>query len=455
MERLVISIVICSIVMSAISFLFIGLSHILREMWSAKHRFWLWLFILIGFLTPFKPSFGTPLYEIVTNATASATTQDTIHNAVPPQVITNNTVTPEPSTKIRIVTVFLAIWILGMMLLTAWYAYRHYQFRKYAKRFAKPCDKETYTIALDAASDMEIKNLKVITLPGIATPMMTGFRYPTIILPESTYGVAELRLIIRHELTHFKRFDLVSKWLCLICRIVHWFNPFMKIITSHIDQVCELACDEAVILGENLDNRKLYCQSILSTVMAQSKLKSTCQPVIASDFGNAKHELKHRLAMIVSTKNKRSLGAVCVAVAIAVFFSGTVIAVTDVTNNSDITSISMPDKQQPSEDESIFTSTTTTTSSAEYEYEGYYTTSTVRTTKHGYEDHSTTTSLSSNGPTTTVTWPVITTDAPYVTSAPVTMPTETNTTRSGTTNDITNVSGTVETTTTTATVYTP
>lgn len=453
MERLVISIVICSVVMSAISFLFIGLSHLLREMWSAKHRFWLWLFILIGFLTPFKPSFGTPLYEIVTNATASASTQDTIHNTVPPQVIADNTVTPEPSAQIRIVTVLLAIWISGMLLLTFWYAYKHYQFRKYTKRFAKPCDEETYTIALAVASDMGIKKLKVITLPDIATPMMTGFRYPTIILPESTYSKAEIRLIIKHELTHFKRFDLISKCLCLICRIVHWFNPFMKIITSHIDQVCELACDEAVILGENLDNRKLYCQSILSTVMAQSKTKSVLQPVIASDFGNAKHELKHRLAMIVSTKNKRSLGAVCVAVAIAVFFSGTVIAVTDVTNNSDITSISMPDKQQPSEDESIFTSTTTTTGSVEHE--GFYTTSTVRTTKHGYEDHSTTTSLSSNGPTTTVTWPVITADAPYVTSAPVTMPTETNTTRSGTTNDITNVSGMVETTTTTATVYTP
>ena len=447
MERLVISIVICSIVMSAISFLFIGLSYLLREMWSAKHRFWLWIFILIGFLTPFKPSFGTPLYEIVTNVAASSATQDAINNAVPPQITAGTTVTPEPSAQIRIVTVFLAIWILGMMMLTVRYAYKHYQFRKYAKRFAKPCDKETYTIALDAASDMGIKNLKVITLPGIATPMMTGFRYPTIILPESTYGVAEMRLIIKHELTHFKRFDLVSKCLCLICRIVHWFNPFMKIITSHIDQICELACDEAVVSGENSDNRKLYCQSILSTVMAQSKLKSALQPVIASDFGNSKHELKHRLAMIVSTKNKRSLGAVCVAVAIAVFFSGTVIAVTDVTNNSDITSISMPDKQQPSEDESIFTSTTTTTGSVEHEYEGYYTTSTVRTTS----------TSGTNTQTTTATWTAITTvttAAPYTTSAPDTTPTVINQNRSNTT-AASNASSPAETTTTTATVYAP
>ncbi len=447
MERLVISIGICSIVMSAISFLFIGLSYLLRETWSAKHRFWLWLFILIGFLTPFKPSFGTPLYEIVTNAATSATTQETIHNAVPPQITADNTVTPEPSAQIRIVTLFLAIWILGMMMLTVRYAYKHYQFRKYAKRFAKPCDKETYTIALAAASDMGTKNFKVITLPGIATPMMTGFRYPTIILPESTYGVAELRLIIRHELTHFKRFDLVSKCLCLICRIVHWFNPFMKIITSHIDQVCELACDEAVILGENLDNRKLYCQSILSTVMAQSKTKSTCQPVIASDFGNAKHELKHRLSMIVSTRNRKSLGAVCIAVIIAVFFSGTVIAVTDVTSNSDISLASTSDEQPYSEDESIFTSTTTTTGSVEHEYEGYYTTSTVRTTS----------TSGTNTQTTTATWTAITTVttvAPYTTSAPDTIPTVINQNHSNTT-AASNTSSPAETTTTTATVYTP
>lgn len=446
MERLVISIVICSVVMSAISFLFIGLSHLLREMWSAKHRFWLWLFILIGFLTPFKPSFGTPLYEIVTNATASASTQDTIHNTVPPQVIADNTVTPEPSAQIRIVTVLLAIWISGMLLLTFWYAYKHYQFRKYTKRFAKPCDEETYTIALAVASDMGIKKLKVITLPDIATPMMTGFRYPTIILPESTYSKAEIRLIIKHELTHFKRFDLISKCLCLICRIVHWFNPFMKIITSHIDQVCELACDEAVVLGENRENRKLYCQSILSTVMAQSKTKSALQPVIASDFGNAKHELKHRLAMIVSTKNKRSLGAVCVAVAIAVFFSGTVIAVTDVTSNSDISSISTPDNQPYSEDESIFASTTTTTGSVEHEYEGYYTTSTVRTTS----------TSGINAHPTTATWTAITTvtTTSYTTSAPDTTPTVINQNHSNTT-ATSNAYSPAETTTTTATVYTP
>jgi len=448
MERLVISIGICSIAMSVISFLFIGLSYILRETWSAKHRFWLWLFILIGFLTPFKPSFGIPLYEIATN-TASATTQETIHDSVPPQFIADNTATAGFSKQINVVTVFLVVWIFGIVVLTVWYAYKHYQFKKYTERFAEPCDTETYTIALAAANGMGIKQLNIITLPGIATPMMTGFRYPTIILPENTYSNAELQLIIKHELTHFKRLDLVSKCLCLICRIVHWFNPFVKIITSHVDQVCELACDEAVMSGEYPENRKLYCQSILSTVMAQSKLKSALQPVIASDFGNSKHELKHRLAMIVCTKSKRSFAAVCVAIAIAVSFSGTVVVVTDATNNSDTSSLIMSDKQPTSEEEeSIFTNTTTTTNPAEYDE--LYTTTTAgpaATSTSGF-----------NAQTTTATWTTITTvttDAPYVTSAPVTTPTVMNQNHSNTTSNTINTSRPAETTTTTATVYTP
>jgi len=57
--------------------------------------------------------------------------------------------------------------------------------------------------------------------------MLVGLLKSTLILPVEIYTPAELRMIITHELVHFKRHDVWFKAILLVTAAVHWFNPFV------------------------------------------------------------------------------------------------------------------------------------------------------------------------------------------------------------------------------------
>lgn len=62
--------------------------------------------------------------------------------------------------------------------------------------------------------------------PMIASPIMTGFFRPGIVIPDRKMTEKELRCIFAHELVHLQSFDMFYKWLVQITICIHWFNPF-------------------------------------------------------------------------------------------------------------------------------------------------------------------------------------------------------------------------------------
>ncbi len=309
MKGLIVSLAVCSAVMSAVSCLYILLSRWLKSVWSAKRRYYLWLPILIGFLTPIKPDFGLSPIEIKVSDTPVA----------------NLSVLDTPD-RISGFSVLFLIWLSGTAATLIYYALKQKDFRRGVERLSKPCEDCIDTMVGFIASQMGIKNARAVMLKEAATPMVIGFKAPTIILPESTYSTAELRLIIKHELTHFKRHDLAYKCLILFCRAVHWFNPFMRLFSRCVDRECELSCDECVIKSESYYGKKMYCESILSTVLAK-KPDGSLTPVLSGNFEGSKKDLRHRLEMIISPKGKRKLSAICIAVVLITILSGNIFAV--------------------------------------------------------------------------------------------------------------------------------
>lgn len=318
MMKFIVNLATCSFLMTSVSFVYIWLSEKLKNIWSAKVRYFLWAFVLIGFLTPFKPRITSPAFEIILDSQPINKMSDIDYLA--PNYFHIN------STKRYFFTVLFVLWLLGFVIFTVRYIVRQQQFQSHVLRMARPCDCETEITAREVAEEMGVSRVNVVVLPTVHSPMMTGFNAPKIILPDNSYTEKELRLIIKHELTHYKRHDLVFKFFILVCKAVHWFNPFMSYISNKIDEVCELACDETVIAGEEKEGRKLYCQSIISTVMLQTQ-NGTPKPAVSSDFGNPKHDLQHRLRMIINSGRKKSLGIMCVIVVLLIACSSAVFGV--------------------------------------------------------------------------------------------------------------------------------
>lgn len=308
MENFVLSLGLCSVVMSVIALMYSALCFALKNVWSPKRRYIMWIVLFIGFLTPVKPRFGDPVYivspvNLQETGAPAATAWDVLYGAL------------------------FAVWLTGFLSCVAFYALRQFRFYRYTERFSSSCSQSVLRTAQGICEELGVRDARVCVLPGLPSPMLTGFLSPTVLLPHENYAEEELRLILKHELTHFKQHDLFIKLFVLLCRSVHWFNPLMLLFERYVDGMCELTCDARVLEGEGSAEKKIYCKAILSAVSCENLSAFSRKPAIAGTFGDRKLNLRYRLQLIVLSSAKKKLGVLCVFLCALTMFSGAVFGV--------------------------------------------------------------------------------------------------------------------------------
>lgn len=126
------------------------------------------------------------------------------------------------------------------------------------------------------------------------SPMTIGVFSPAILLPENSYpheaGFAD---ILRHELNHIKRHDLLIRFLGLLVVSIHWFNPFCHFFYDELCNSTELCCDAETMRGRSEADRKTYCILLIeaaSECESQDRFLSACKLI-----GNDGNTIKERI----------------------------------------------------------------------------------------------------------------------------------------------------------------
>lgn len=309
MEKFIISLGVCSLLMSAVALLYIILSKTLKNVQSSKWRYYSWILIFIGFITPFKPSFGE-----------SAVTVDA-------ERINGYVEVGEKYVVGINGSLLMMIWGLGFILSIGAAFFKQRAFMKSVKRLEKPVSATVLRKLNSLTVELEVfADVKAVTVGEVSSPMVTGVFKPILILPDRKFSDEELHLILKHELVHLRRHDLFIKTFMTLCRAVHWFNPLVGFFMKNAEREGELYCDETVMRDESEERKKLYCQSILNTVSAENKMSARLVPAISSNFFFDKKGLKHRMKMILSFDKKYKLSIVCGLVLALVVCTGTVLA---------------------------------------------------------------------------------------------------------------------------------
>ena len=295
--------------MSIVAGIFLIISLLLRNRQSPSIRYYSWLVILAGFLIPVRPQIGSAVVTVNNPAAV-----ERIDQAAP----------------VNPISIITAIYLIGAISYFVFLIIRSTVWNRTVMRFAESVPKSIADMMLEVACTLGIKRRVAIYYSDIITsPMMTGLINPVILLPRREYGYDELRLIIKHELTHYKHNDLWIKLLLTICRIMHWFNPLLLLIGRRLEQECEYYCDMSVTADEDTVMRKVYCESILNTVSAENSITSaSAKPAIATNFYSPKQGLKHRLQLIL-TDSKRMFAGTLVAIFLLTGISGFAIASTN------------------------------------------------------------------------------------------------------------------------------
>lgn len=163
----------------------------------------------------------------------------------------------------------------------------------------------------DTVRDLGVSAPEMIVCEAISTPAVTGLLRPRLLLPHERYDVQELRYILRHELCHLKRRDMLLKLVLLAANAMHWFNPVVYLMLRQADEDIELACDSAATDGLELPERAAYSRTLLAAVQSSVRAlpATTC-------FGGTVERLKRRITNVLGAQKKRGLGVVALVLAL-------------------------------------------------------------------------------------------------------------------------------------------
>jgi len=299
------TIVLNSLNMTLVALLLMIILRALKNIQSPKIRYYSWLIVLLGFLIPVRFSFGYALFHVSNASEAPAVTAGA-----------GTTVIEAAETGLSwntIMAILFVIWLLGASAFAAVSFVRFFRWKRTILRLSKPSPSYDAFVST-FAEEMETGPVEVRISDAVSSPMMIGLFKPTILLPVRHYEYDELRLIIKHELTHYLHRDLWFKLFLILCRAVHWFNPFMVLFARSIEQECEYYCDMSVMENEPEKMRKVYCNSIVNTLADQVRRNGReMRPVLATSFYSPKSGLKHRFSMVLRGKTRKVVGVLILA----------------------------------------------------------------------------------------------------------------------------------------------
>ena len=229
------------------------------------------------------------------------------------------------ATTFNLTAVLLGLWLAGVGISAIRQAVSYGILKRRLDRTAGPAKRADLLDVLDSQrSGLGIsRKIPLLISPAADCPMLAGFIRPALYLPDENISAADAAFIFRHELTHCRHGDLWLKLLLTAAQCVHWFNPLVYLIVRFAQEDIELACDDAVVRGQNAAYRRAYGETILRSAIAQSRRRQA----LVSCFGDDKKTLMRRFEGLFDKSVKKRGAALIVLVALLTATLGGTIAV--------------------------------------------------------------------------------------------------------------------------------
>ncbi len=248
--------------------LLLCLKPITAKKFPAKWQYYVWIAVLLSMIVPayrlipvkkvaklpIVPQIEITQHETVEEMPKTVETEET------PALYKNVNIAPR--LNLKLIDLLSYIWLTGVFVyLTIVIAsYIVYTIRKRNKSVLIPEN----DILNEVKTELKIKrHIKVRISGDLESPMLIGVVRPVIYIPCKEIPHEHMRMVFLHELTHYKRKDLLIKWLSLFVNAVHWFNPFAYLLCANISESCEILCDMEVTKNMSDTHQKIYMKTIL------------------------------------------------------------------------------------------------------------------------------------------------------------------------------------------------
>ena len=148
--------------------------------------------------------------------------------------------------------------------------------------------------------------------PSRLEPGLVGILNPIILLPlgiEQQLSPAELKAVLAHELSHWRRHDNLLAAIHMLVEALFWFFPLVWWLGARLNAERERACDEAVLADGN--DPQMYAEGILKVCRAYLQSPLACVAGISGAGLKQRIDaiMENRLALRLNAARKLVLSA--------------------------------------------------------------------------------------------------------------------------------------------------
>lgn len=292
----------------------IGFISLIRRLFSKQLnpniRYFLWFFVSIRILFPFKLNFSlelpgnwveTPFRALVEQVeTEGKEENENFGQNNSPEINQNpgrekrDVVSALPNVSSRKIAIrkppiFFLFWLCGVVLMVLWVLLNNLKMYMELK-----------------ARRREIKRLSngIILYAVDGFNCLTGILFPAIYIDiDGIKDPAVVKNVIRHELQHYRVRDNYWQFLRVLCLILQWHNPFMWWAYFACQKDCEMACDARVVRGMSGEERYGYGNSLLAVLECAIRKKERIS--FHTFMGKDKKFISKRIEAIMKYKPEK------------------------------------------------------------------------------------------------------------------------------------------------------
>lgn len=198
------------------------------------------------------------------------------------------------------------LWLCGALVCFVWQMLGYLVFLRTVRNTTRPA-------ACPQITHYTRRHVRVRQMQGGGSPYLVGVWFPTLVLPGVPLSAGQLDHILRHEMTHLRRFDLLYRWAAAIVRCLHWFNPAVWYAVRQVSIECEISCDAAVVRHMDSAQVRGYADTILQLLSCGR----AGQQALTTSMSSGKRILERRfLAMKQNKTIGRWISALSAALAV-------------------------------------------------------------------------------------------------------------------------------------------
>ena len=265
---------------------------------SVRSKYYIWIGVILSLLLPFRPAFSLGLIEVQPPAQLLPATRPPQLESAP--IEASGMPLAASAWSFNLMHVILLVWLLGVFVYLGRQLYSYFKFRTMLKRWGDPV--EDLVIWENLAEMQALVGVKreigLIYCPLVHSPLLFGFRKPTIVLPELDYTEEEFSLIFHHELVHYKHGDVYVSLLAMFIKSLYWYNPLVRFASKELLEAGEMYCDATVLAQQDVSYRIFYGETIL-TMIDRSKKN---QVALTTCFYSNRFNLKRRILAIMDNR---------------------------------------------------------------------------------------------------------------------------------------------------------